>query len=231
MALYTIGDTHLSLGSDKPMDIFKGWQDYVQRLETNWLRVVDPEDTVVLAGDISWAMTLDECGQDFAFLQRLPGKKVILKGNHDYWWNSRAKMEGYLAANGFDTISILHNNSELLDGYAICGTRGWVLEEGAGHDEKVQKREAGRLRASLEDAVRQDKNAKRIVFLHYPPLLATGAISHDLIDTMKEFKVQRCYFGHLHGPAVRWSLQGDVEGIRYKLISADSLGFCPYKVF
>lgn len=230
MALYVIGDTHLSLGTDKPMDVFPGWQDYMQRLETNWRRVVSPEDTIVLAGDVSWAMTLDECGPDFAFIQGLPGQKIILKGNHDYWWNSRAKMENYLAENGFDSIHILHNNSEVLNGCAVCGTRGWVLEEGGEHDEKVQKREAGRLRASLEDARRQSPGAERIVFLHYPPLLATGAISRNLVDIMNEFGVRQCYFGHLHGPAVRWSLQGNVEGIRYKLVSADSLGFCPYKI-
>lgn len=230
MALYAIGDTHLSLGGDKPMDVFPGWRNYVERLENNWRRMVTPEDTVVLVGDISWAMTLEECGQDFAFLQNLPGHKFIIKGNHDYWWNSRAKMDDYLAANGFDTLKILHNNSALVEGCAVCGTRGWVLEEGQAHDEKVQKREAGRLRMSLEDAQRNNPGAKKVVFLHYPPLLATGAMSQDIIDIMNEFGVKRCFFGHLHGPAVRWCLQGEVGGIRYKLVSADSLDFRPYKV-
>lgn len=230
MALFAIGDVHLSLGGDKAMDIFPGWKDYVQRLETNWRRVVAPEDTVVLVGDTSWGMALDECREDFAFLQALPGTKLLIKGNHDYWWNSRSKMEQYLAEQGFDSFRIIHNNSVLLDNCAVCGTRGWVLEEGAVHDEKILKREAGRLRASLEDAAKRGEGRKPIVFLHYPPLLATGAVSPDIIELMREHGVRRCYFGHLHGPAARWTLQGDVDGIWYKLISADSLEFCPYKV-
>ena len=123
MAIFTIGDLHLSLGTSKPMDIFSGWENYVERLRENWLAAVGPQDTVVLAGDTSWAMKLEDCSADFAFLQNLPGRKLLLKGNHDYWWTTMAKMNAYLAANGFDSLSFLHNNCVFAEGLALCGTR------------------------------------------------------------------------------------------------------------
>lgn len=230
MSLYAIGDLHLSLDSDKSMDVFKGWENYVKRLEQNWRQMVQPEDTVVLVGDISWGMSLEESRKDFAFIEALPGRKIILKGNHDYWWNSRAKMEAYFEDNYFSSIQILHNNCFFDEGYALCGTRGWVLEEGEEHDEKVMNREAGRLRASLAAAQKQDATAEKIAFLHYPPCLANGTVSQGLIDILHEFEVQQCYFGHLHGPALRWAVQGMKDGINYKLVSADSLSFIPYKI-
>ena len=146
MALFVLGDTHLSLGASKPMDIFPGWNDYVERLEKNWRKLIRPEDTIVLAGDISWAMRLTDTRRDFAFLQSLPGQKIIMKGNHDYWWSTANKMNAYLKAEGFDTLHILHNNSYSVEGYAICGTRGWLFDVGEPHDEKVMNREIGRLR-------------------------------------------------------------------------------------
>lgn len=230
MSLYTIGDLHLSLGSDKPMDVFKGWKNYVGRLEQSWLRLVEPEDTIVLAGDVSWGMSLEESKKDFAFIHALPGEKIILKGNHDYWWNSRAKMESFFEENHFTSIRILHNNCFFEEGVAICGTRGWVLEEGVEHDEKVMNREAGRLRTSLEAARKQDAAVERMAFLHYPPCLANGSVSQDLIDILHEYDVKKCYFGHLHGPALRWAVQGMWDDICYKLISADSISFVPYKI-
>ena len=143
MALFVLGDPHLSLGASKPMDIFPGWNDYVDRLEKNWRKLITPQDTIVLAGDISWAMRLTDTRKDFAFLQQLPGQKIIMKGNHDYWWSTANKMNAYLKAEGFDTLHILHNNSYSVEGYAICGTRGWLFDVGEPHDEKVMNREIG----------------------------------------------------------------------------------------
>ena len=153
MAIFTIGDLHLSLGTSKPMDIFSGWENYVERLRENWLAAVGPQDTVILAGDTSWAMKLEDCSADFAFLQNLPGRKLLLKGNHDYWWTTMAKMNAYLAANGFDSLSFLHNNCVFAEGLALCGTRSWLFDAGQPHDEKVMSRECGRLRASLKGSV------------------------------------------------------------------------------
>ena len=169
MALFVLGDTHLSLGASKPMDIFPGWNDYVERLEKNWRKLIKPEDTIVLAGDISWAMRLTDTRKDFEFLQSLPGQKIIMKGNHDYWWSTVNKMNAYLKAEGFDTLHILHNNSYSVEGYALCGTRGWLFDAGEAHDEKVMNREIGRLRMSLDAA-----DADRLRAHDGQPLLHRG---------------------------------------------------------
>lgn len=225
MAIYAIGDLHLSLGAEKPMDIFPGWNGYLERLEKNWRALVSPEDTVVLAGDISWAMKLEDTAADFSFIQKLPGQKLLMKGNHDYWWTTANKMNRYLTAQGFDTLHLLHNNSYSVEGYALCGTRSWLSDPGEAHDEKVMNREIGRLRMSLDAAGEGEK----LVFLHYPPVYpGTGA--PEVIETMKAYGVRRCFYGHLHGQSLRYAVQGDVDGIRYKLISADGLGFCPYRI-
>lgn len=226
MAIYTIGDLHLSLGCEKPMDIFPGWQGYMEKLERHWNTLVRPEDTVVLAGDTSWAMKLEDTVADFSFLQRLPGQKLLLKGNHDYWWTTVKKMERFLQENGFDSLHILHNNSILAEGLAVCGTRSWMFDVGEAHDEKVMNRELGRLRASLDAA---QEGAERVAFLHYPPVYP-NANAQQVIGLLKEYNVKRCFYGHLHGNAIRFAVQGMVDGIEYRLISADALAFCPYKI-
>ena len=226
MAIYTIGDLHLSLGCEKPMDIFPGWQGYMEKLERHWNTLVRPEDTVVLAGDTSWAMKLEDTVADFSFLQRLPGQKLLLKGNHDYWWTTVKKMERFLQENGFDSLHILHNNSILAEELAVCGTRSWMFDVGESHDEKVMNRELGRLRASLDAA---QEGAERVAFLHYPPVYP-NANAQQVIDLLKEYNVKRCFYGHLHGNAIRFAVQGMVDGIEYRLISADALAFCPYKI-
>ena len=223
MAIYTIGDLHLSLGCEKPMDIFPGWQGYMEKLERHWNTLVRPEDTVVLAGDTSWAMKLEDAVADFSFLQRLPGQKLLLKGNHDYWWTTVKKMERFLQENGFDSLHILHNNSILVEGLAVCGTRSWMFDVGEAHDEKVMNRELGRLRASLDAA---QEGAERVAFLHYPPVYP-NANAQQVIDLLKEYNVKRCFYGHLHGNAIRFAVQGMVDGIEYRLISADALAFFP----
>ncbi|HIV88031.1 MAG TPA: metallophosphoesterase [Candidatus Pygmaiobacter gallistercoris] len=225
MALYAIADLHLSLGADKPMDVFWGWKDYVPRLKANWNRLVKPEDTVVLPGDISWAMKLENAIEDFSFIDRLPGRKIILKGNHDYWWTTVSKMNAFCAAQGFGTIHFLNNNSYLEEDVAICGTRSWLFDVGQPHDLKVMNRELGRLRSSLESA----QGAEKLVFLHYPPLYPTGN-AQEVVALLHEFGVRECWYGHLHGGSIRGAIQGEVDGIRYRLISADALGFCPLRI-
>ena len=199
---------------------------YVERLEANWRKLVKPEDTIVLAGDISWAMRLTDTRRDFGFLQQLPGQKLIMKGNHDYWWTTANKMNAYLKAEGFDTLHILHNNSYSVEGYAICGTRGWLFDVGEPHDEKVMNREIGRLKMSLDAA---EPGLEKLVFLHYPPVY-TGTSAPEIVATLKAYGIRTCYYGHLHGNAIRYAVQGDVDGIRYKLVSADGLRFCPYRI-
>lgn len=228
MALFVIGDTHLSLSVDKPMDIFGGWKNYMQRLEENWKAAVQPEDTVVISGDVSWAMSLQEAEKDFAFLHQLPGQKILLKGNHDYWWTTKSKMDQFLEEKGFTTLTILHNNSISAEGVSLCGSRGWMFEQGQEHDKKLIAREAGRIRASLQDAQRFGEQEK-ILFLHYPPVFMQDSIP-EFLDVMKEYGVKRCYYGHIHSHGCRYAFQGNWEGVELAMVSADFLGFAPKKI-
>jgi predicted phosphohydrolase len=228
MSLYAIADLHLSLGADKPMDVFEGWQGYTQKLEKNWRAIVKNEDTVVIAGDVSWAMKLENTAADFAFLHALPGEKLILKGNHDYWWTTKKKMDAYLAQNGFHTLHIIHNNAVVVGNAAVCGTRGWLYNAETEEDKKIVNREVGRLNASIDDAVRQ--GAEPIVFLHYPPVY-DGVQCREILGTLKERKITRCYFGHIHGSqAARRAMTGEYEGIEMHLVSCDFVGFTPVLV-
>ena len=222
MSLFAIADTHLSFGTDKPMDFFPGWNDYVDRIEKNWNKIVTDDDTVVIAGDISWAMNFDELKADFDFIERLNGKKIILKGNHDYWWNTLKKMNDFIESQRYKTISILFNNSYDIDGVSVCGSRGWLFDVDDEHDEKVLNREVGRLRLSLESAV----NDEIIVFLHYPPI-TTDTKCDDILNLLKEYGIKKCYYGHLHGIAAKKAIDDVVDGIEFRLISCDRLGFVP----
>jgi len=224
MALFVIGDTHLSLSCDKPMDIFKGWADYVERIETNWNKIVGENDSVVIPGDISWAMSLQEAVKDFEFLNNLNGTKYILKGNHDYWWNTASKMNKFFEENNFDSIKIIHNNAFSVEGFAIAGSRGWFYDDTADADKKVILREAGRLRASLKEAERL--GGEIIAFLHYPPLSETQKCD-EILDVLGEFSVKRCFFGHLHGFVSPANAQIDYNGTKFSLVSADYLKFVP----
>jgi len=227
MALFAIGDTHLSLGSGKPMDVFGGgWEGYVDKLRAGF-QVVGPGDTVVVCGDVSWGMSLEEAREDFAFLDALPGaRKLLLKGNHDYWWNTAAKMKGFFQANGFATLDILHNNCHLYGDVALCGTRGWFYEEDRGeHSAKIFQRELIRLEASLKAAGEREK----LCFLHYPPLYR-GYRCREILDLLGRYGVRLCCYGHLHGASRRLAVTGEVDGVEYSLVSADQLDFRPERL-
>ena len=228
MRLFAIADLHLSLGTDKPMDVFEGWANYVSRLETNWRSAVGPDDIVVIAGDISWAMKLEEAVSDFRFIDSLPGRKLILKGNHDYWWSTRKKIEAFLSENGFASIGIIHNSAEAAGGLTVCGTRGWLYDAESAEDQKIVNREVGRLNASLDAA--EKIGGKPVVFLHYPPVYG-GMECREIMDILTSRGISDCYYGHIHGSAAaKRSPTGEYRGVRMHLISCDYLGFMPIPV-
>ena len=227
MALYTIGDLHLCLGAPKPMDIFGGnWTGYMEKLKEG-MSVITEKDTTVLLGDLSWALSLEESAADFAWINEIHGKKILLKGNHDYWWSTAAKFRKFCGANGFTDMEILNNNCFEYDDWAICGTRGWFFEEerSGAHDEKVFKRELCRLEASLKAAGEKQK----LVFLHYPPKYK-GYECREILELLEKYEVRRCFYGHLHGGSHRLALEGLWDGVEYRLVAADYLNFKPYKV-
>ena len=227
MALFAIGDLHLSLGAEKPMDVFGGkWLGYMDKLREG-MSVVGPEDTTVLLGDLSWALNLEGAAKDFAWINEIPGRKIILKGNHDYWWSTAAKFYKFCQENGFEEQYILNNNHYEYDGWAICGTRGWFFEEDRGgtHDEKVFRRELIRLETSLKSA--GDKN--KMVFLHYPPRYR-GYECREIIELLERYEVRRCFYGHLHSESHKLAVEGLWGGVDYRLVSADYIGFKPVTV-
>ena len=228
MSLFAIADLHLSLGTDKPMDVFSGWSDYVDRLKNNWERLVTDDDTVVIAGDISWAMKLEECYEDFSFINSLPGRKLLLKGNHDYWWQTKKKIDDYLSENRFDSMSVLFNNAYEADGRAICGTRGWYYDKDGEHDMKVINREIGRLKLSYNEAVKLQKPI--VAFLHYPPVYG-DVECEEIMSALLELGITDCWYGHLHGERThRNAVTGLYKGINFHLISCDYTGFTPVLV-
>ena len=227
MALYAIGDLHLCLGATKPMDVFGGaWVGYMEKLQQG-ISVIKPDDTTVLLGDLSWTLDLKDAAADFNWIDQIPGNKIILKGNHDYWWSTAAKFYKFCEENEFSDQYILNNNFYEYGEYAICGTRGWFYEEerSGEHDEKVFKRELMRLEASLKSAGERHK----IVFLHYPPKYK-GYECQEIIDLMKRYDVRQCFYGHLHGASHGLAMEGQWDGIEYHLVSADKLSFRPFMV-
>lgn len=225
MALYAIGDPHLSLSTNKSMEVFGGnWVGYVDKLREGF-RCVAPEDTVVLCGDLSWGMSLEQSRADFAFLDALPGRKILLKGNHDYWWTTAKKMTAFFAENGF-RFELLHNSCCFYGDTALCGTRGWFLdEEKNGHNGKMLSREVLRLEASLKAAGEREK----LVFLHYPPIYQ-GYRCEPILELLRRYGVKKCWFGHLHGASTRLAVCGTCEGTEFSLVSADYLNFVPKKI-
>lgn len=224
MALYAIGDLHLSLTADKSMEVFgPAWENYTARIAES-LGTLTAEDVLILAGDTSWGMSLEEAEADFLFLDRFPCKKYLVKGNHDYWWTTAAKLHRFFDEKGIHSLDILHNNSVPYGEYAVCGTRGWFLEEDA-HNVKVLNREVGRLEASLKAA----GDRQVCCFLHYPPLYQ-GYECPEILSLLEKYHVKQCCYGHLHGPAIRRRLEGIRGETAFSLISADYLGFVPKKI-
>lgn len=227
MSLFGISDLHLSIEIDKKMDIFSGWEDYTTRLKKNWLEKITEEDTVVLGGDFCWAKTMQEGFASFMFIERLPGQKIFLKGNHDYWWNTITKMEKFWEENGIKTLSILHNNYFVVSKVCVCGTRGWMFENNDPFTTKIINREVNRLETSIISGL--SSNLPIITFLHYPPIFG-NQICTPIVNILKKYGIKKCYYGHLHGNATPLSTNGIVDDIEYRLISADYVNFEPIKI-
>jgi len=224
--IYAISDLHLSFGVNKPMNVFgKKWDNYEQRIKENWERRVKSDDYVLLPGDLSWGLTLKESRKDFEFINSLPGRKIILKGNHDYYFSTKSKLYNFFKENNFDTIDILHNNSYVIGDYVVCGTRGWGKTESgdATLDKKITAREEIRLRLSLEEGKKTGK--KIIVAMHYPPFYS------KFCSIMKEYGVVLCIYGHLHGYGTFMIKEGIIDEIEYKMVSCDHTGFDVVKLF
>lgn len=225
MSLFAIADLHLSFGADKSMDVFPGWQDYTVRLEKNWRAIVKTEDTVVISGDISWGMKLEETKKDFTFLNDLPGKKLLIKGNHDYWWSTKKKMDSFFEENGFHTLSIVFNSAVSVGNVCVCGTRGWFYDAETDADKKILNREVGRLNASIDIA--EMVGLEPVVFLHYPPVYGDMEC-REILDVLLERNIKRCYYGHIHGGnAAKKAVTGLYKGVNLQLISCDYTGFTP----
>ena len=232
MSVFVMGDLHLSLTANKPMDLFGGvWNGYVEKIRQSWQTLISQEDTVILAGDTSWGMSLNEALADFRFIEALPGKKLLLKGNHDYFWTTVTGMRRFLAEQGIATLDFLHNTCAVIGDKAFCGTRGWFLENGnneAGDGGKVYRRELLRLRTSLEEG-RKTGACELIAVLHYPPIFQNFRCE-EILEILKTYSVRRCYYGHLHGRSLRYAREGVIDGIAYTCISADHLDFRPLRI-
>lgn len=237
MALYAISDLHLSLSIDKPMDVFgPTWHDYMNRIKTSWLETITPNDTVLIPGDISWATYLEQTKADFAYIDSLPGKKLVIQGNHDYWWTTVSKLENFLAAEGFSSIGVIKNKAILVDNYIISGTRGWLMP-GDGDfktaDRRIYERELARLSLCLNDVNRiyeqelsEGRTAKKIIMTHYPPILKLNR-STEPSRLISEAGIDLCIYGHLHSHGHSLVFEGIEKGVSYRCVSSDYLGFVP----
>ena len=230
MAIYTIGDLHLSFETNKPMDIFgTNWEKHEEKIKQDWQEKVKENDLVILPGDFSWAMYLEETQKDFEFINKLPGQKLLLKGNHDYWWSTVTSMRKYLKENGFENIDFLYNNSYEFENQIIVGTRGWTISEET-EDMRLTKREIDRLELSIKDGIsKYGEDKEIIVFMHYPPV-TKNYMNTDYIKIMKKYNVKRCFYGHLHAGSIQDAVEGTVQGIQFKLVSADGLDFKLLKI-
>ncbi|MBR2579309.1 MAG: metallophosphoesterase [Clostridia bacterium] len=228
MSIFCIADLHLSLSVSKPMDIFKGWENYVEKLEKNWKNTVSNDDTVVIAGDISWAINLKDAYEDFRFLNGLPGKKIVLRGNHDYWWSTATKVRSFFAESKFDTLSVLFNSAVECEGKWLCGARGWINNSNEDQNIKILNREIHRFEMSVNETRPDGKEI--VAFMHYPPIY-NGIECEEIINIMIERNIKKCYYGHIHGiDAAKRAVIGDYKGIDFHLVSCDYAGFCPVPV-
>jgi len=234
MAIYTIADLHLSSTQNKPMNIFgDNWNNHMEKIKHNWTKKVSEEDYVILSGDFSWATYLEDTKNDFEYLNSLPGSKIMLKGNHDYWWTTVTSMINFLKNNNFEKIKFLYNNSYCIENKVIVGTRGWnVLDND--NESKMIKRENLRLELSIQHARKNyGEDKEMLVFLHYPPVTLSSINKKEetfFINTLKKYNIKKCYYGHLHGNSHKDAVIGEFEGIEYQLISADYLNFDLLKI-
>ena len=227
MALYTIGDLHLSLSKDKPMDIFGSkWENHAEKIKEGFSTLTE-DDLTVICGDISWGMGIDETKADFRFVDSLPGKKIILKGNHDYWWSTASRTKRFFEENEIRTIDILFNNYFQYGEYAICGTKGWFYEEekDTEHDAKIMRREIMRLEASLKAA----GDLKKLVFLHYPPVFMNYRCE-EILELFRKYEVRLCCYGHIHGKGCSAAFNGWLNRTEFRLVSADFVNFTPVRL-
>ena len=229
MSIYVIGDLHLSFSVDKPMDIFgMNWENHAEKIRENWISKVKENDTVILPGDFSWATYLEETYKDFEFLNSLPGKKLLSKGNHDYWWTTVTSMKRFLKENNFENIDFLYNNAFLIENKIITGTRGWLNSWKSQENYKILKRENERLKISINKGINEFGTDKEIItFIHYPPFYKEEIIPEeiDFSKTLKNYNIEKCYYAHLHGESHKDAIEGIINGIEYKLISSDYLKF------
>ena len=228
MKVYGISDLHLSFQLDKPMYIFGTiWKNYENKIAENWKKKVKEEDIVIIAGDISWATYLKEAVEDFRFIDNLPGKKIILKGNHDYYFDTKTKLERFFESNNFNTISVLHNNAiDLNEEYILCGTRGYGKDELMKDADKISKREQTRLKLSLDlgkkiqnEYLEKGINKKILVAMHYPPF------EYEYDKILEEYKVYKCIYGHLHGFGHSKIKEGNINNVNYVMVSVDYTNF------
>ena len=224
MSIYTISDLHLSLSCNKPMDIF-GWQNHVEQIEAHWKRMIGKDDTVIIPGDFSWGLKLEETLEDFKFLDSLKGRKILLKGNHDLWWSTVKKVKEFFNENDITTVELLFNNAFEVENRAICGTRGWMFSSSEA-DKKVISREAGRLERSLKCA--DETGLEPLVFMHYPPAYAEEHCD-EIIEILKKFSVDTVYYGHIHGNGFNNAIT-EYNGIKLKLVSCDCMNFVPFLI-
>ena len=234
MAIYTIGDLHLSFNENKPMSIFgENWEGYEEKVKENWTKLVKEEDMVVLPGDFSWSMYLKDTYKDFEYLNNLPGKKLLLKGNHDYWWSTVNSMRNYIKENHFKNIDFIYNNAYEFENIIIVGTRGWAIGEDA-ESKRMLQREMARLELSIKNGIENyGENKEIIAFLHYPPIINQNIQNNEMnesIRILKKYDIQKCYYGHLHGTAIKEAVEGEYFGIAFKLVSADAIQFNLVKV-
>lgn len=221
MSIFAISDLHLSFGTNKPMNIFRGWENHTEKLVANWNRLVKEEDTVILPGDFSWGLKLEETKNDFEFLNKLNGKKVLLKGNHDLWWSTVKKLKDFFEQNNFNNIDIVFNNTLVCEGYAIAGTRGWFYDDTA--DKKIVAREVGRLEKSITEA--EKTGLPILVFLHYPPVYG-NEVCEEIFEVLKRHNIKKVYHGHIHGTG-KINAVKEYDGVEFSLISCDCVDFTP----
>jgi predicted phosphohydrolase len=229
MAIWAIADLHLSHDRAKPMDIFGPcWENHAEKIAANWRRLVGGDDLVIVAGDISWAMQLSEAAADLNWIASLPGRKLLLRGNHDYWWSSISKVRAALPPG----MAALQNDHYVFEDWAICGSRGWICpgEEGfdSEHDEKIYRREIGRLELSLESA-RLAGRERIVAALHYPPFNRQGSPS-GFTELLERYGVSYCVYGHIHDEGRDRLFQGERGGVNYIFVAADGVDFTPVPV-